>query len=225
MFSRKKRGLKKAKACIEEQSLKLQNRQINLEEAKTLLALNLEEITLHLPLDLLEDYISTDDWFERRLSNGHEGMVNEVEEVNSILRFAEDYYSDNKFENKEEEEEFLASYSCFRFLSNEFNKDVSDLLISRLVMYLNANFFTNSHLLGNKYHDVFNAFGLSLYAGEHYAQLFLWSFSDWQKLASGVEVNDEFRFLKTPSRIREIKMSSSLDNYKSARQLIEDSIG
>ena len=225
MFSKKSRGLKKAQACIEEQALKLQNRQINLDEAKALLGMNLEELMLHLPLSLLEDYISTDNWFETQLNANYEAIELEIENVNSIIEYAEEDFSKNKFEDSKKEEEFLTTYSCLKYLSEEFEKDVSDLLISRLVMYVRSNFFVNSHLFGDKYHDVFDFFSLSLYDTENNsARFFLQTFSGWQKIASGYEVKDEVKFLKTPSRIREIKMSSSLDNYKSARQLIEDSI-
>ena len=87
-------------------------------------------------------------------------------------------------------------------MSEEFEKDVSDLLISRLVIYVQSNFFVNSHLFGDKYHDVFDAFSLSLYDTENnYAQFFLWTFSSWQKIASGYEVKDEVKFLKTPQEL------------------------
>ena len=143
MFDKRKRGYNKAKGYIEEQAEKLQNREIDSNEVKTLFALGVEEILTYLPLDLLDrDVGDRDSWISKETEHAYEKILNEVELSLAFKVEAESFYAKTKL-GKDKEREFLKDFAVHKYICEVIEKDLSDLLISELVCFVRSTYFTN----------------------------------------------------------------------------------
>lgn len=215
MFTKKQRGLKKAKKIIEELSEKIANRDISLSEAKALYAMTLEEITLALPLSLKKIYTTEEKYLENRIEDGFEGMKNSIAHIKKIRESVKNDFKEITFAEENQENEFLTYFACINMLQEEFTKDVSDLLLGELIEFVTSYFddtgvglpWLEGYFVDFSNSDKYYGFRISI-------------FESWIKVVGGYEVSDEIYFLKTPSKIRETKMSCKLNGCEDIKLLI-----
>lgn len=206
-LSKGERNLKIAKAYIENLSKSFENRKVLEEEAKAIIAIGYFEI----------DEICTGNHKEPSIKELKRKLEKEFyryfEEINRTKEFI------SKKANQDKSDDFYENVSSLLFVEDFFNNDYSDLIISNLVLHLEARYYPDAGLLGNKYYGTFQCFGTSLFSfGGH--GLYLQAFKTWEEVRRGYHVDGQINFLKIYKLLHEHKMKEKLNDYKQAKAFL-----
>lgn len=208
-LSRNERNFKDAKAYIETQSINLENRMLSFDDGLAILCIGY----LELNKIFIDDHREPD---TRKIKDELNLYFQEFDEIRALI--SKTY----KELSSKQKLELLENISAFLFVESFFKKDISDLVISSLVQYVEEKFFPNARLLGAKFYGKFQVFGTGLYHIGGYGR-HLHAYDDWEQIdRKGYQIEGAIRFYKVFRLLREQKIKSKNNEFKEEKLFLSN---